>query len=141
MLELLKSWHAELIVGVSILVFETFSLVSDWRFRKRALRVVGEVVRYIRYSKHISYYIAYQHDGRSRVAEYYAPELIAAFKEGEKVDILVDREHLPDVKIPEGPHVRWSRSGNCIPADTKLVSVMDVVLIGAGIVLLARGLT
>ncbi|HKU43979.1 MAG TPA: DUF3592 domain-containing protein [Polyangiales bacterium] len=140
-MELLGHWQAEVLLGAALVGYTTWSLWSDWLFQKRALRVPGEVLKLIRYSKHISYYIRYEYAEATKVAEYYGPSLIATFNVGDHLDILVDPDRLPDVKIPDGPHVRWSRSGNCIPADSSLVSVLDIAFIAGGLALLAHGVS
>src|SRR5262245_22440174 len=138
-MEMLGHWQAEASLGVLLILFTAWSLWSDWRFRKRAMHVAGEVVKVIRYSKHIAYYISYRHGEATKVGEYYGPGLIATYEIGDHVEILVDPKHSADVKIPEGPHVRWSRTGNCIPAESSLVSVLDIAFVVGGLVLVAHG--
>ena len=139
MLELIKHWHVDTWLGVFLITLETVGTWFEWRFRRRAVRVVGNVIKYHRYSKHLSYYISYEYQGVTRVAEYYRPGPIASYEPGDTLEILVDPRKLPDVKIPEGSHIRWSRSGNCIPADSNLVSMFDVAVFLLGLLLVVYG--
>lgn len=139
MLDFARQWHGDTILGIALLGFVAYSLWSDWRFRSSALRVPGEVRKFIRYSKHISYYIAYQVEGATRVAEFYGPGPIAIYNVGDTLDILIDPKVLPDVRIPEGTHIRWSRAGNCIPAGGSVVSVFEILLVALGLFLLVHG--
>lgn len=128
------------VIGVLVLAFQAYCIWEGWRFRRRALRVPAELVKSIRYSKHISYYLSYRHMETTKVAEYCGPGLLTEFKPGDKLEILIDPDEPPDVQIPEGTHIRFSRSGNCIPADESLVSLGTWAFAAFAVFLILYGL-
>jgi hypothetical protein len=126
-------------LGTLVLVGMVVSTISNWKFRQRAVRVPGEVIKHHRYSKYVIYYISYEFAGAKKIAELSEAHFMP-MKPGDKLDILIDPDDPPNSIIPEGLAARSSGSGNCLEADTKLFSFFHLLTLGLGAGLVMYGL-
>jgi hypothetical protein len=83
------------------------------RFHRTAVQVRGVVLKVFGHGKHTSYFLRYEYEGKSRVAEYCGVPLFKEYKVGEELDVLIDSMHPPDVSVPDKLHVATSTVGNC----------------------------
>jgi hypothetical protein len=141
-MELFKEWHGDTLLGVFLLTYVAYCRWSEWRFRRRAVRVSGEVLKAFPHNNFVSYFVAYTHGDTPRVAEYCGPALIGTLKPGDKIDMLIDAHNPPDVPVPDGSHIKWfgAGGGNCSSSEDGLFSPWDFLTLAAAIFLIARGL-
>ena len=126
------------IAGGIVLACFVLAKIDAVRFRKRALEVSGEVLKIVNHRQHTSYFIKYEYEGATRVAEWAGLPLVRELKEGERVQILIDRTAPPDVPLPDKFHIATTQGGNCRLPGQPLISLWDVVVVGICVYLIAR---
>ena len=128
---------AAIAAGVVLVCF-VLAKINAVRFRKRAVEVSGEVLKIFGHRQHTSYFIRYWYGGSPRIAEYAGLPLVREFKEGEQVQILIDRTAPPDVPVPDVRHSASSGGGNCQLPGRALVSLWDLLVVVICIYMLGR---
>jgi hypothetical protein len=120
----------EPVVGGLLLVFFVLSKIGLVRFRRSAVQVRGVVLKSFGHGKHTSYFLRYEYEGRSRVAEYCGVPLFQEYKIGEELEVLIDSTSPPDVSVPDKCHVATSTEGNCMLPGLRLFTLTDALLLG-----------
>ena len=130
MIRSLDSSGAAQIAAVIVLICFVLAKVHLIRFRKHAVEVSGEVLKIFPHRQHTSYFIKYDYDGATRVAEYAGMPLVRELEIGEQVIILIDSTRPPDVPVPGKRHNATSQSGNCRLPGQPLISIWDLLVVG-----------
>lgn len=128
-----------LLSGSALALFTVFNRYAAYRFRKRALKVSGEVLEVMPGSKYCSHYLVYTLDGKSRCAEYCSPTPWPEFEVGEVLEVLIDPKAPPNTPIPKSGGLRSTvRTGDCLlPNDNPKATFQDVLQVMFALVLLA----
>jgi len=139
MLEIFKRWHLDLAIAALVLIQLMFGKWAEWRFRKRAVRVKGEVLKTFPHRHFTSYFVRYEYREVSRVAEYCGLPLVREFRPGDAIELLVDGSAPPNVPVPEDWHnAPGAHTGNSRRPDSPFVSFMDFVYVGVAVYLIAQ---
>jgi len=133
-----EATHLAPIAAGIVLVCFVLAKIDAIRGRKRAVEVSGEVLKIFSHRQHTSYFIKYEYEGSTRIAEYAGAPLLREFKEGERIQIMIDSAAPPDVPLPDKWHSSASQGGNCEMQGNPLVSLWDIVVVGVCVYLIAR---
>lgn len=132
-----------IVLGALLLGYVFYSKVVEVQFRRSATTVRGKVLKVFAHSHSTSYFISYELDGETRVAEYCGLPLKREFEPGDEVEILIDPRDPPNSEVPETTHNAPGRGvggGNCERVGTPIFGLWDGVYVAASIALIIYGL-
>ena len=130
MTEILDALRWEPILGWSLLGLLVLGKIDLVRFRRDAVQVRGVVLKIVGYSQHTPYFLRYEYEGKSRVAEYYGVPLFREYEVDEELDVLIDSTTPPDVSVPDKLYVATSTGGNCTLPGLRLFTLTDALQLG-----------
>lgn len=133
MFEILDALRWEPFVGWGLLGAIVLGKIGLVRFRRDAVQVRGTVLKIFGHGKHTSYFLRYEYEGKSRVAEYCGVPLFREYKIGEELDVMIDSTNPPDVSVPDKLHVATSTEGNCTLPGLRLFTLADALLLGISV--------
>ena len=132
-----------LVLGILLFGYVEYAKVSEYRFRRRSIRVQGKVLKVYSHQHSTSYFLSYDHEGVTRAAEYCGVPLRREFEPGDTVEILIDPTDPPDSEVPgdtQNAPGRGIGAGNCSRVDASFLGLWDGVYLVMAIALIVYSL-